>query len=85
MSKKDKVFAGLSVFFANRTQPNDHHNWLVKQSRPMVNAVRTKPNGKKVYRNLFVSKDVVVTVTKTHTTLKFANDVTRPLFQILDD
>lgn len=84
MSKK--VYAGLSIFFANKPGSFD---WTEKQTRAMFNSVRTKQSGKRAYKNLFINivadnDDVQVKSTKEWTTIKFRTNLNRPLLSILD-
>ena len=80
------VYAGTSAFFANRTKPNDHHNWLANNNRPFLSLVHTAADGTRTYSNLFLSKDRSINVeAKDGTvTITFPADINQPLFRILD-
>lgn len=81
----NKVYAGVSAFFANRTKPNRNHNWLDNVKRPFISLVKTARDGTKSYNDLFLNTDAVeVSQTKTHVVIKIPKDINKPLFRILD-
>jgi hypothetical protein len=79
----DKIYPGTSAFFANR---EGNHNYLANTSRPFLSVSKTSKKGKKTYNDLFINKDVAVTISKDKKTitLKFPADINKPLFSVLD-
>ena len=87
----NKIYPGISAFFANRTQPNDNHNWLVNHARPFLSLTFTDNAGKRTYDDLFLTDKVAVkSSTKTFTikapanstVIVIPNNLNRPLFNI---
>ncbi len=78
---KDKVYPGVSAFFANR---DGNHNYLDNINRPFLSVTTTNKKGKRKYNDLFLNSDVKVTITAKEVTLKFARDIGKPLFSVLD-
>lgn len=77
------IYAGTSVFFKNRS---GSHNWLEKTTRPMLNIVKTQPDGSRVYTDVFANQDVLdVKVLKNgKVQITFEADTSKPLFRVLD-
>ena len=80
------VYPGVSAFFANRTKPNDNHNWLVNNARPFLSLITTAQDGSKSYNDLFLNKhdSIEVKTTAKFVTIKFPADLNQPLFRILN-
>jgi hypothetical protein len=79
------VYPGISAFFANRTKPNDNHNWLVNNNRPFLSLITTAPDGSKSYDDLFLNKhdSIKVKATAKQVVITFPADLNQPLFRIL--
>ena len=80
-----KIYPGVSAFFANRTKPNDKHDWRQNHKRPVITLVHTNPTGKRSYVDLFQNddKDFSFRVVKGRMHISFPADTNKPLARML--
>ena len=59
--------------------------WFDNPKRPFLSGIETALDGTKRYIDPFLNTDprIEVKVTKTHTTIKFPNDIDKPLFRCM--
>lgn len=89
-----KIYPGVSLWFQNRSKPNDSHSWLVNNARPAFGMTHTRFDGSKFHADLFISKDnavqikapmtkaSTVKVPANHVVIVFPADLSVPLAKI---